>query len=138
MATNAILQVTVALSHGVKKRNELRKVSRRKEEEKRQEKGRRKKTEEKYFRPKHLHPQPTHLRRLPTHYLDEKREGRGNERRTLVSRLTFNTCQKRARRRKRGGEKGSRKCRKYFWPTFKLTLRPPPPLPHPVPTDSTN
>ena len=33
------MQVTVALSHGVKKRNELRKVSRRKEEEKRQEKG---------------------------------------------------------------------------------------------------
>ena len=40
LATNAILQVSVALSHGVKKRNELRKVSRRKEEEKRQEKGR--------------------------------------------------------------------------------------------------
>ena len=101
-----------------------------------EEAGEREKKEDrrKIFSAQTLAP-PTHPPTTTLYTLSRRKERRKGqrERRTLVSGPLSNTCQKRARRRKRGGEKGSRKCRKYFWPTFKLTLRPPPPYHTPYP-----
>ena len=88
LATNAILQATVALSHNEKRGTSSEKSAdgKRRRRGRRKSEERRKKTEAKIFLAQTLHHTPlTHLRRLTRHYLDEKREGRGNERRTLVS-----------------------------------------------------
>ena len=80
-----------------------------------------------------IHPPTT----TPTHYLDEKREGRGNERRTLVS----GPLSTRVRKELVDGkeeEKRQQKVKKIFLADFQTHPSNPPPLPHPVPTDSTN
>lgn len=134
LATNAILQVTVALSHGEKRGTSSEKSADGKRRRRGRRKGEERRQKKNIFGP-HLHPNsPTYDD--PTHYLDEKREGRGNERRTLVS----GPLSTRVRKELVDGkeeEKRQQKVKKIFLADFQ-THPSDPPLPHPVPTDSTN
>lgn len=107
LATNAILQVTVALSHGEKRGTSSEKSADGKRRRRGRRKGEERRQKKNIFGP-HLHPNsPTYDD--PTHYLDEKREGRGNEREGRLSLAHFQHVSEKSSSTEKRRRKGSRK-----------------------------
>ena len=131
LATNAILQVTVALSHGEKRGTSSEKSADGKRRRRGRRKGEERRQKKNIFGPTctPIHPPTTTL-----HTISTKREKEGATReKDACLWPTFNTCQKRARRRKRGGEKAAESEENIFGRLSNSPFRPPPPYHTPYP-----
>lgn len=131
LATNAILQVTVALSHGEKRGTSSEKSADGKRRRRGRRKGEERRQKKNIFGP-HLHPNSPTYDDPNTISTKREKEGATREKDACLW-PTFNTCQKRARRRKRGGEKAAESEENIFGRLSNSPFRPPPPYHTPYP-----